>query len=290
MEELKLNDTNSSGFEPGHPFTISNEDVQVSSLRPHPENSYEMDPDQIQVLAENIKEMGLIQPLAVRRVKDGGLQILAGHRRHRALSLLAKEDPAFATAPARVYDGLSDEDALLVLHSSNISRNLTQEERRRQSEELTARVERLRPHHPEWTSVATSDIIGQMLGMTGRAYRNKLKMASKLDSRLHEYVDNGKISQRKALELANLPQDEQEKVADALDRAEPKDARQAASVVASYGKTVAEYLKEFEAALREADGAYFRLHEAMERDNQRTYVDREALRRMRAWIDEILRS
>ncbi len=290
MSEVKLNETNSSGFEPGHPFTIESGDVDVLKLRPHPANTYDMDPEQIAVLAENIKEMGLIQPLAVRRVADGGLQILAGHRRARALSQLAKEDEEFATAPARIYEGLSDEDALLILHSSNISRNLTQEERRRQSEELNARVERLRPHHPEWTSVPTTDIIGQMLGMSGRTYRTKLKMADKLDGRLHDYVDRGKLSQREAVKLAKLPHDEQEKVADMLDRSEPKNAQQAAAVVAGYGKSVAEYLRDFESALREADVAYFRLREAMKQDGHKTYVDREPLRKMRVWIDEILQS
>ncbi len=290
MAEVKLNETNSTDFEPGHPFTIESCDVDVRSLRPHPDNTYEMDPRQIEVLAENIREMGLIQPLAVRRVADGGLQILAGHRRHRALMRLAAEDERFAMAPARVYEGMSDEDALLVLHSSNIARHLTAEERRRQSEELTARVDALRPYHPEWSWAPTSDIIGQMLGMTGRAYRNKVKLADQLDDRLHGYVERQILSQNEALRLVKLPEEEQAEVADMLDRSQPKNKKQAAAVVAEYGKPVAEYVGDFQKAVKEANVAYFRLREAMREKNQPTYVDRDALRSARAWIDEILRS
>ena len=286
--EIKPNETNSSGFEPGHPFTVSDGRADVHELRPHPANSYAMEPAEIEVLAENIREMGLIQPLAVRRVADGGLQILAGHRRHAALCRLAKRDPSFSNVPVRIYEGLSDQDALLILHSSNISRNLTPDERRRQSEELARRVDDLRASHPEWKGVATTDIIGQMLGMTGRTYRTKLRMADKLDPKLHEYMERSILSQREAVKLAKLPAERQSMVAEVLDRACPKTTREASAVIENLDKSVAEYLQDFEAALRQADEAYFRLREAMAADGHLTYVEKESLARARRWIDGML--
>lgn len=290
MPDVKLNETNSTGLPTGNPYTVESEEVDVASLRPHPDNSYVMDDAEIEALAENIKEMGLIQPIAVREVADGGLQILSGHRRHRALCRLAKEDERFGRVPARVYRGLSDEDALLILHSSNISRNLSADERRRQSEQLEARVKGLRKYHPEWTGVATTDIIAQMLGMTGRTYRTKLKMARDLTPRLHERLERKQITQNDATQLAKLPEEEQLAVADALDRSQPKDRRQASAVIEEMGKPVSSYMEDFEAACRQLNVAYFKLREAMDAKGQPTYVDKNTLRSARAWIDDVLRS
>ncbi len=46
-----------------------------------------IDRDDIEELAENIKRVGLINPLVVKKVKDK-FEIIAGHRRYRALKLL----------------------------------------------------------------------------------------------------------------------------------------------------------------------------------------------------------
>lgn len=46
--------------------------------------------DEIQEFADNIKAVGLLQPIRVRAV-DGSFQIVHGHRRYRAVKMLEWE-------------------------------------------------------------------------------------------------------------------------------------------------------------------------------------------------------
>lgn len=290
MGTIAPNETNSTGLPPGHPFEVVNGEADVAELRAHQDNTYAMDPTEIESLAENILEVGLISPVVVRRVADGGLQILSGHRRVRALRRLARDHPEFARVPVRIYEGLSDEDALLVLHSSNITRHMTQEERRRQSGLLKAQVAELRKSHPEWRGVATDDIVASMLGVPARTWRRQVRLARRLDPRLHSYVDKGLLYQSDAETLAGLDEAGQARVADALDRSAPRTKAQASGVVATCVKGVSEYRREFEEALRRMDVAYFEYREALGRAGALTSEDRNALRSCRAWIDEALGS
>lgn len=59
--------------------------------------------DDIAVLADNIAQVGLIQNLAGLRRKDGGVEIVAGGRRYRALRTL-QDDPRFQSVPVLVTD------------------------------------------------------------------------------------------------------------------------------------------------------------------------------------------
>ncbi len=289
MSELKLNETNSTEFEPGHPFTIEDGQVDVFELRGHQDNTYVMDPLEIDSLAENIKMIGLITPLTVRRVTDGGLQILSGHRRARALRKLAKEDERFRTVPVRIYEGLSDQDALLILHSANITRKMSQDERKRQTKELEARVKSLRASHPEWKGVLTTDIIAHMLGMSGRTYRRKVRFARELEPRIHQYLDRSLIKRDDADMLARLPLEKQVKVADALDKAEPKNRNESSGVISQATKDLAQYQRDFEASFRALESAWFELRDAERRTGGRAYLDLDGLRRIRAQIDAFLK-
>lgn len=290
MSELKRNETNSTEFPPGHPYTVGNTEVDITTLREHQDNTYEINPAELEALSENISEVGLISPIIVRRVTDGGLQILSGHRRVRALKKLAKTDDRFRIVPARIYEGLSDEDALLILHSSNIARKMSQVDRQKQADELESRVAHLRESHPEWRGKATSDIIGNMLGMSGRSWRRKMRLAKHLTPRMHDYVDRDLLHRDDAESIAKLAPEEQDAIADALDRAEPKDKAQSSGVISEITKGVGEYQKEFDSAVRAMNVAYFHLRDAMNRSKIPVYIDKNDLRQARVWIDEVLDS
>ena len=68
-------------------------------------------------LARNIEENGLIQPLVVHRDKLGGLTLICGERRFRAMSLNKTED-----APCFVLEGKSPEELMAIQFSENSSR------------------------------------------------------------------------------------------------------------------------------------------------------------------------
>ena len=288
MTAIRANDTNSTGLPAGSPCEVVTERAALSELRPHPDNTYPMDEGAIAVLAENIAEAGLIQPIVCRRVADGGLQILSGHRRARALRLLAKSDPAWAEVDVRVYEGLSDEEALVILHSSNIARSLSDEERRRQADALQASVAALRETHPEWRGVRTDAIVASMLGMSTTTYKRKMKLARGLDPRINSYVQSGRLSAKSARAAADLPAERQAALADALDRARPRTRLDGNAVVDSFAKPLSSYVREVHAAARALDAAYFRLREAAEAQGGFGAVDLEYLRGARDWIDGVV--
>lgn len=288
MPASKRNKTNSTSYAPGASFTVEERMVDVTQLRAHPSNSYSMDPEAIDALAENIEAVGLIQPLYVREVADGGLQILSGHRRARALGKLAAKDEAFRMIPARVACGLSDAEALLILHSANIFRPVSKEERIRQSEQLKAEVAALRADHPEWHAVPTDDIIAGMLGMTASTYKRQTRIAKKLVPELYEPYERGELGSMTALELVKQDPSYQREFARVLKERKPRDKREAAVVFEEFSATVADLIGELDRDLARVEATLFKLRDTMRRRGQPTYTDLERLRTVRDKIDHIL--
>jgi len=75
----------------------------------------EIDPESIADLATNIAEVGLLQPIVVRK-NDERFEVVAGHRRYLAFQLLKKK-----TIPAMVRD-LDDVSCALARASENLGR------------------------------------------------------------------------------------------------------------------------------------------------------------------------
>lgn len=104
-----------------------NLDVAVDRLEPNPHNprgEIDLKAEDIGALADTIATVGLLQAVGVRIIAvdgalsgiagDNRLQLLWGHRRAAAFKRLKR-----ATIPARVYEGISDEQARLLLLIEN---------------------------------------------------------------------------------------------------------------------------------------------------------------------------
>ena len=72
--------------------------------------------DALQELADSIKELGVIQPITLRKMDDGTYQIIAGERRFRASQLAGK-----TTIPAYILKA-DDEDTMEMALIENIQR------------------------------------------------------------------------------------------------------------------------------------------------------------------------
>ena len=70
----------------------------------------------LQELADSIKELGVIQPITLRKMDDGTYQIIAGERRYRASQLAGK-----TTIPAYILKA-DDEDTMEMALIENIQR------------------------------------------------------------------------------------------------------------------------------------------------------------------------
>lgn len=77
-----------------------------------------IDPDALQELAESIKAQGLVQPVVVRRLHQGGYELIAGERRWRAAQMaglhdimaIVREIPDQAAAAMSLIENIQRED------------------------------------------------------------------------------------------------------------------------------------------------------------------------------------
>lgn len=136
------------------------EEIALSSIADHPGNAaYSMEDAEIELLAGSIRCDGLTDIPLVRKLDDGSFQMLSGHRRKAAYALLAKGDDTYARIPCRVIRDISDEQALVLLHTANyFVRELNVLERAAASRALGIEVERLRAEDPSLKGRRAADI------------------------------------------------------------------------------------------------------------------------------------
>ena len=78
-------------------------DIEVEKIVPSDRNFFKV--DDIEDLAEDIKENGLSHNLLVRPLKDGRFEIISGERRYMALKILGR-----TSMPCKVEEDLKDND------------------------------------------------------------------------------------------------------------------------------------------------------------------------------------
>ena len=148
------------------------EELEVNHIEDHPANvAYSMDMEGIRSLADSIRKDGLTDIPMVRRKPDGSFQMLSGHRRKAAYALLAEDDPAFAKMPCRIVEGVSDDQAVTLLHTANyFTRELNVIERAKATQALGIQVERMRAENPELKGVRTADLKAAIIrNQTGKS-------------------------------------------------------------------------------------------------------------------------
>ncbi|MBX6396310.1 MAG: ParB N-terminal domain-containing protein, partial [Alicyclobacillaceae bacterium] len=64
--------------------------IALEALREHPENRLfrDLTDDELQALADDMREHGLIHPVVVRGIGQGRYEVISGHQRVRAAGLL----------------------------------------------------------------------------------------------------------------------------------------------------------------------------------------------------------
>lgn len=146
--------------------------------------------ENINELAESIKEHGVIQPIVVRKVSDK-YEIIAGERRYKASVLAGK-----TTIPAIVTD-LDDKNSAEIALIENVQRqNLTP------IEEAISYKKILDMGYINQTDLA------EKLGKTQSTIANKLRLLN-LDEEVQEALLDEKISERHARSLLKLERSKQ---------------------------------------------------------------------------------
>ena len=93
------------------------QEIPLSELHPFKNHPFKVKDDEAMMeTADSIKQYGVLVPAIARPDPDGGYELVAGHRRHRASELADKE-----TMPVIVRD-LDDDAATIIMVDSNLQR------------------------------------------------------------------------------------------------------------------------------------------------------------------------
>lgn len=191
--------------------------IPLAELVPDERNFYRI--SNVDELAASIELVGLEQPLLVSRRDDGRYGILSGHRRFAALSQLAEQGKKqFETAPC--IEAPEDADPLelelrLLLGNAN-SRQLVPIELSRQAKRLEQLLRQVAAQTGDKVAGRKRDLIAKMLGVSP----TKLAELDVIRTRLREpfagQFARNELTQSAAYNLARLPGNVQDDLAEAL--------------------------------------------------------------------------
>ena len=92
------------------------QEIPLSELHPFKNHPFKVKDDEAMMeTADSIKQYGVLVPAIARPAPEGGYELVAGHRRHRASELAEK-----GTMPAIVRD--LDDAATIIMVDSNLQR------------------------------------------------------------------------------------------------------------------------------------------------------------------------
>ena len=197
------------------------EQIDVAKLRDFPNHPYKIrDDDEMKVLMESVKEIGINMPLIVRKKDSGDYEIISGYRRKyvarklgiRSLNCIVKD--------------ISDEDATILMVDSNIQREelLPSEKAFAYKMKLEAMkhqgkrvdLEENETSTPVVSKLRTDEKLGEEIGESREQIRRYIRLTY-LIPELLEQVDEKRIAFRTAVELSYLSEDNQYVIYDKFD-------------------------------------------------------------------------
>ena len=192
--------------------------IPLDELHPFAHHPFKVKDDEaMQDTVESVKAYGVLVPAIARPREEGGYELVAGHRRHRA-SLLA----GLAEMPVIVRE-MDDDEATIIMVDSNLQREtLLPSERafayRMKLEAMKRRAGR--PSKENLSQVGTQKRSDQNMADQIGESRNQIQRFIRLTyliPPLLDMVDEHKVAFNPAVELSYLTSKEQAALLDAMD-------------------------------------------------------------------------
>ena len=209
--------------------------ISIDKLHAFENHPYKVqDNEEMEALAESIKEHGIVSPVIVRPLENttDEYEIISGHRR-----VMASRKAGITEVPALIVS-LDRDAAAIVLVDSNLHR-----EHILPSEKAFAYKMKLDAmKHQGWRSDLTSDQLGgkletaDLVGAETGDSKNQVRRYIRLTNLIPEilqYVDDGRISFTPAVELSYLNEQEQQ---DLLEQIEQSDCTPSLSQACRFKK------------------------------------------------------
>ena len=177
--------------------------------------------EDMDALAESIKQCGVLTPVIARPHKDGGYEILSGHRRVKACELAGITD-----IPV-VIKNLDDDTATILLVDSNLQREhilpsekafayqMKLEAMKRQG----ARVDLTSAQIGRKLGVESREVLAEQVGESRNQISRYIRLTNLIDPILN-MVDNNQIAMNAAVEISYLGSKEQAAVMQSIEKEE----------------------------------------------------------------------
>lgn len=185
--------------------------LPLSELHPFEGHPFQVrDDEEMDKMVDSVKEYGVMTPAIVRPRRDGGYEIVAGHRRCHA-----SQRAGVDTMPCIVRE-LDDDTAIILMVDSNCQREhiLPSEKAKAYQMKLEAiRRKAGRPLKENSRQLVgnfeSADLVGQSNGESGRQVQRFIRL-NNLTPDLMQLVDDGRLKTTPAVELSYLTPEEQE--------------------------------------------------------------------------------
>lgn len=212
-DELFMNDTERMETKLPHIY-----DIPLELIDDFPDHPFKVrDDEDMMQLVESVKERGIITPVTLRPKEDGRYEIVSGHRRKKACELAG-----FETVKAEVREMTRDE-AIILMVESNFQRSQILPSEKAFAYKMRLEAMKRQGQRTDLTSVPVAqksktarEELGEQVGESQDQIRRYIRLTH-LVPELRDYVDEGQIKMRPAVELSYLDEDCQRAVVDEID-------------------------------------------------------------------------
>ena len=196
------------------------QEIPLTELHPFKNHPFKVKDDEAMMeTADSIKQYGVLVPAIARPDPEGGYELVAGHRRHRASELAEKE-----TMPVIVRD-LDDDAATIIMVDSNLQRESLLPSERAFAYKMKLEAMKHQGDRVDLTcsqvgnkleGKKSSEILAEQVGQSKNQIFRYIRL-TELIPELIDMVDEKKIAFNPAYELSFLKKEEQVQLLDAMD-------------------------------------------------------------------------
>ena len=195
-------------------------ELPLEQLHPFKNHPFKvLDDDAMRETVESVERFGVLVPAIARPDPEGGYELVAGHRRHRACELAGKE-----TMPVIVRE-LDDDAATILMVDSNLQRETILPSERAFADKM--QLEAMKPQGARtsknsaqvgrnFQGIESREILAEQVGQSRNQISRYIRL-TELVPPLLDLVDQRKIAFNPAYELSFLKPQEQLELLDAID-------------------------------------------------------------------------
>lgn len=195
-------------------------EIPLSELYPFYNHPFQVKEDaEMEKTVESVKQYGVLNPAIARPRKEGGYELISGHRRHRASELAGKE-----TMPVIIRE-MDDDEAVILMVDANLQRETILPSERAFAYRMKLEAMKHQGERADITSrqlvdkLKSADVLGNDIGESGRQIQRYIRL-TELIPELLKMVDEKCIAFNSAVELSYLKKEEQKNLLDAMEYAQ----------------------------------------------------------------------